>query len=673
MPRRLLVVSTVLTSLMVPGCASKKPTALMMLTSIEARIPSEIDSVDIRVSVGSEERFSQSYDLPGDAQFPGTLVFSASSDPSTPRTYEVTARRAGVVRIVRRARLGFSSEKTKLLRMPLEYACLDVSCSDNSTTCSHGKCVPATVSPESLPDAGDTPSPSGTSACFDETSCLAGDPVPLTAGCGFAAPSSAFNVGLVWPGEAAAVLHPGVDYGASGTNRTLDADLCTTAKAKGAKLVVSPTCATILADQVACARRGGAAGAGGGGGAGAAGKGGNGGNAGLAGAGGASGKAGASGGNGGSTAGQSGAGGGAGVAGGGNGGVSGQAGTSGAGGMPQCTSGQQSTCAAVYQAKGTCAAGTVTCTGGAWGPCSIAPLPTDGCAPPDDATCDGIVGQGCPAYGPSCAGGLACAGGASCCEHKSVVGGTFMMGETGGSAGPTEAPVHPATVATFELDSFEITVGRFRKFLDVYPASKPAVGAGAHPLIAGTGWDATWDSSLAKDAATMTANFACDAQATWTATPQGNENKPLNCLSWYEVFAFCAWDGGRLPTEAEWEYAARGGASQREYPWGNSPAPDPVHAVFGGVPPADVGSVPAGDGAYGHHDLAGNLWERVIDYNGLYSASPCVNCANTTPDANLVIRGGSYNAQAVAMRSAGRSLFAAANRNGVIGARCARP
>jgi hypothetical protein len=66
---------------------------------------------------------------------------------------------------------------------------------------------------------------------------------------------------------------------------------------------------------------------------------------------------------------------------------------------------------------------------------------------------------------------------------------------------------------------------------------------------------------------------------TWTDTVGPNENLPMNCVPWYKAFAFCVWDGGRLPTEAEWNYAATGGNEQRKYPWGST-APDDALAVF---------------------------------------------------------------------------------------------
>ena len=157
-----------------------------------------------------------------------------------------------------------------------------------------------------------------------------------------------------------------------------------------------------------------------------------------------------------------------------------------------------------------------------------------------------------------------------CCSSPLVAGGTFRLGD---GSGPS------ATLSAFHLDRFEITVGRFRRFLQGYDAWRsgghPAAGDGAHLKIPGSGWDATWNSSLAAratSAATLQAALKCDAKGqTWTDAPGENENRPINCINWFEAFAFCAWDGGRLPTEAEFNYAQAGGSEQRHFPWSDPP------------------------------------------------------------------------------------------------------
>ena len=93
----------------------------------------------------------------------------------------------------------------------------------------------------------------------------------------------------------------------------------------------------------------------------------------------------------------------------------------------------------------------------------------------------------------------------------------------------------------------------------------PAAATGAHPNLANSGWDAAWNQFLSADTATLIGAIKCNATfQTWTDTAGSNENLPINCLTWYDAMAFCIWDGGYLPTEAEWNYAAAGGLENSE-------------------------------------------------------------------------------------------------------------
>jgi formylglycine-generating enzyme required for sulfatase activity len=162
-----------------------------------------------------------------------------------------------------------------------------------------------------------------------------------------------------------------------------------------------------------------------------------------------------------------------------------------------------------------------------------------------------------------------------------------------------------------------------------------------------------------------------------------NEKRPIVCITWYEAFAFCAWDGARLPTEAEWNYAAAGGSEQRAYPWSTPASPATIdcaaasydHCVAGEGDPSNlivVGSKPAGNGKWGQADLGGNVWEWNLDGWASSYGNPCADCANLTDAAYRVVRGGSFNSVAQYILASHRSYNLPVLRSGNTGARCAR-
>jgi formylglycine-generating enzyme len=260
----------------------------------------------------------------------------------------------------------------------------------------------------------------------------------------------------------------------------------------------------------------------------------------------------------------------------------------------------------------------------------------------------------------------------SCCASTVVSGGTYKRSYD--NVGYKD-PSFVATVDDFRLDRYEVTVGRFRAFKNAKKgtqASPPAPGAGAHPKIAGSGWDAGFNVNLAPDTATLVARIKCNASyQTWTDVAGANEAKAMNCITWYEAFAFCIWDGGRVPTEAEWNYAAAGGGEQRVYPWGG--LINSTYAVYSSASVAVVGSKsPTGDGKWGHADLAGNLWEWTLDWFRPYGTATCNNCADLVPATGRVLRGGAFVDDMSGMPSSGRATFGPEIRYFNLGIRCAR-
>jgi len=366
------------------------------------------------------------------------------------------------------------------------------------------------------------------------------------------------------------------------------------------------------------------------------------------------------------------------------------------------------TCGVTCLSGKVCTAGACACPGGET-LCGLGPaaactnLLTDpnncgGCAAPCAAGQVCESGK-CLANPPSCAPGGAgmtdCGPGGSgtesCCTSLEVTGGTFYRTYANDGVGVPTSEADPAAVSSFRLDKYLVTVGRFRQFVDAaLPADGgagwlPAPGSGKHthlnggnglvdvgaPAAAGTayepGWVASDDTNIAPTSAHLS---SCSPYSTWTSSAGGQENLPINCVTWQEAYAFCIWDGGFLPSTAEWEYAAAGGSQQREYPWGST-AGGPQYAISGAGDPCDgetgcsnypggscpgssggtfmniapVGYAQLGAGLWGQLDLAGDAWEWNLDWYNNYvtpSSDGAILTIAKSGNRSRVLRGGAF-------------------------------
>ena len=303
------------------------------------------------------------------------------------------------------------------------------------------------------------------------------------------------------------------------------------------------------------------------------------------------------------------------------------------------------------------------------GRCVECTLDAKRCSPcsPDDISCNSKQAQVCEdgawindgtpcanlCNGDGCEVPTSCAvsadsrskcNGGSCCESLLVPGGDFKRDFDAEVAPDTNLP---AKISPFFLDRLEVTVGRMKQFVKAYDNVHLEQGDGKAEHIADDkGWSAAYD--LPVDESALIAMLKC-AGASWTDDEE-NASLAVNCVSFNVAYAFCIWDGGRLPTDAEWNFAAAGGDEQRSYVWGDLDL-SPDHGYFSEaerVLPTTVGSWPKGNGRWGHADLSGNVSEWILDY--YYADLPeglCEDCLTATPSDLRAYRGAAFTADAI--------------------------
>jgi formylglycine-generating enzyme required for sulfatase activity len=236
-----------------------------------------------------------------------------------------------------------------------------------------------------------------------------------------------------------------------------------------------------------------------------------------------------------------------------------------------------------------------------------------------------------------------------------IPGGAFMMGSAEGYE--NEAPVHEVWLDEYAIDVYEVTNEQYARFLN----------AQGNREEGGVRW---------YDASSEAAKIRPEDEA-WVVEA-GFERHPVVKVSWYGAQAYCAWRGGRLPTEAEWERAARGGLDGGRYPWGDENPTCGLDDLSGanyrtcGEERQPVGSyTPNGFGLY---DMAGNVWEWTADWyaGDYYLSASAENPIGPLDGTYRVLRGGSYQMDAQLLRVAWRGKVTPDNRDDEGGFRCVR-
>ncbi len=228
-------------------------------------------------------------------------------------------------------------------------------------------------------------------------------------------------------------------------------------------------------------------------------------------------------------------------------------------------------------------------------------------------------------------------------EYVWIPPGKFQMGCVPGDDGcrSDEKPRHRVEITKdFWMSRTEVTVAAYKRFVEATSHEMPPQAPSFNP---------SW----------------------------GKEDHPIVNVSWDDADAYCKWAGGRLPTEAEWEYAARGGRGDLKYPWGNKLTRYDANSRGTGGQDAWTNTSPVESfppNAYGLYDMAGNVWEWCADFHAkdYYSSSPAQDPQGPPSGKVRVLRGGSWNFDPEDLRTSYRVRYLPVYGSYSIGFRCTR-
>ena len=254
-----------------------------------------------------------------------------------------------------------------------------------------------------------------------------------------------------------------------------------------------------------------------------------------------------------------------------------------------------------------------------------------------------------------------------------IPAGSFEMGSADDDADDDEQPVHTIHLDAFFMDKYEVTNAQFKAFVDANPH---------------------WQKSRRQKSRFNRRFHGGDYLEHWddNTYPSGKAEHPVVYVSWYAAMAYAEWAGKRLPTEAEWEYAARGGLAGQRYPWGNTLTHNDAHFWLEFYTHPGLGGLKAvgqyADNGYGLYDVAGNVWEWCLDkydadfYDAHNSRNPISgavtlqaildNFASVRTLSSRVLRGGSWYREARDVRVANRGASLPGAADPFIGFRCVR-